>query len=352
MVKYIGNMHKRNVFANSFYISGLFLLFAIIFLSIFFNKISRDSLVEQVQHRQQLSVRMSVKLIENLINSVGKSLLILSDNPRQNELDQFVKTWSPSGIAGITVLNNDGVVIKASNTTNILDLGMNLSDRDYYKWAVDDKDQEFRAFTPIVSRRGPSKGTYVVPVAHPFFSENKVNGLFVIGIPLNNLNIDCLENIKILDSSKVFLITSEGQIIYSEYPELISKNIKDGFEIDFLGKKKVIELILNDLKKDDESKLKLAIPNFENNFKLESYLISSAPIHISNELWKVVVATPEKDLLTFTYNYFNKQIIAVFIVVIIFILLTLRASRNSGYREAVVNEHRIHKISDQNITLK
>ena len=72
---------------NPFVISGTFLLFSIVFVFIFFSKVSKDSLLEQVQHRQQLSVRMGSKLVENLINSVGKSILMISNNPTQEELN-------------------------------------------------------------------------------------------------------------------------------------------------------------------------------------------------------------------------------------------------------------------------
>src|SRR3989344_9104939 len=99
---------------NPFVISGLFLIFAIIFLFIFFNRNSRNSLIEQVQHRQQLSVRLGSELIENLLNSVGKSLLMISNRSEQAELDLFVKNWNASGIVGITFLNKDGIVTKSS----------------------------------------------------------------------------------------------------------------------------------------------------------------------------------------------------------------------------------------------
>ena len=59
-----------------------------------------------------------------------------------------------------------------------------------------------------------------------------------------------------------------------------------------------------------------------------------------------MVSVPEKDLNVFTFNFFNKQILAIFIVVTLFILITLRASRNSGYKEAIIDEHKIHKIKD------
>jgi len=331
---------------NSLIITVLFFIFSVIFLVVFFNKTSRDSLVEQVQHRQQLSVRAGSKSIESFVNSVGKSLLIMSTNPSQDNLDHFVEAYSSLGILGITLSDKDGTVIKASNTIDVLDLGQDLSDRDYFKWAKETKDGEFKAFAPIISRRGPSKDTYIIPVAVSIFSEDKkFNGVLVTAIPLSDLARDYLENLKILDTSKVYLVTSKGEIIYADYPDLTGKYVKDIFVSDFLGKSKVLEILFDCLGKDEESKLNLAIPSFENNFKLEPYLISSSPIHISDQLWKVVVVTPEKSLLAFTYKIFNSQILALFVIFVVFIFLTLRISKNSGYQEAVVDEHKKHKIN-------
>jgi hypothetical protein len=78
---------------NPFLISGLFLLFSIIFLSIFFNKISRDNLTEQIQHRQQLAVRSGAKSVGSFLRAVGRSILVLSSDPGQARLDRFIESW-------------------------------------------------------------------------------------------------------------------------------------------------------------------------------------------------------------------------------------------------------------------
>ena len=124
---------------NPFIISGLFFLFSIAFLFVFFNKTSRDSLVEQVQHRQQVSVRAGSKSIETLLDSIGKTLVTLSNNPTQSNLDQFIKLWSKSEVIGVILINNSGIVTNISNITNIKDTGIDVSDRDYYKWAKNAK---------------------------------------------------------------------------------------------------------------------------------------------------------------------------------------------------------------------
>lgn len=338
-------LKKSKYINNPFIVSFAFLIFAIIFLAIFFNKISRDFLTEQIQHRQQLAVRVTATSIDTFLNSIGKTAIMLSNNPDIDELDQFTLSWKDSKISGLIVTNERGIVTKNSNPLKIRDTGVDLSDREYFKWAKQAKKGEYKIFTPVISKVGTSKDKYIVTIATPIFVDNHFDGVLSIAVLLSDLTKSYLENLKVLDSGETYLVTSDGEILYSEQSGLTGENIKNIFKSDFIGKEKILNIISNELKLNEETKLNLAFPNFDNNFKLEPYLISASPILVSDNLWKVVVSVPEKDLHIFTYNFFNKQIIAIFIVVTLFILLTLRASRNSGYNEAVIDEHKKHNIT-------
>lgn len=330
---------------NSFILSLLFLLFSLTFLFIFFNKNSSDLLIEQIQHRQQLSVRVGAKSIENFLNSVGRTSLILANSPNQDILDQFIVSWANYNVSGLIVTNKDGIVVMNSSNQKIRDTGVDLSERDYFKWAKTAKNSEYRVFEPIVSKIAASKGKFIVTVATPIFKDGKFDGVLSIAVLLTDLTDRYLSNIGISDDSRFYLITNNGYIVSSDYPELTHKNINEVFENDFLGKEKVLEILNTELKKRSETKLDIVMPNFDNNFKLESYLISVAPVQISDQLWKVVVSTPQTNLKTFTFGIFNKQIIAIFLITTLFILLTLRISKDSGYKEAVIDEHRKHGIT-------
>jgi len=329
---------------NPFVVSFLFLIFSIIFLIVFYNKISKDSLGEQIQHRQQLAVRSVASSIEIFLNSVGRASIILANNTSQENLDQFTSIWEDSKISELVVTDKKGIVIRNSNPQKVRDFGVDTSKRDYYQWSKTAKVGEYKVFTPILSKVGASKGKYVVIVATPLVTNGEYKGVVAIAVLLSDINGDYLDNLKVLESNKTYLVTSTGEIIYSDSLGLTGSNIKEAFKNNFIGKTKILEILSNDLESDSETKLKLALPNMNNNSKLEPYLISTAPIKISDNLWKVVVSVPEKDLFVFRYSFFNKQVVAIFIVVTIFILLTLRASRNSGYSEAVVDEHKRHGI--------
>lgn len=107
---------------NPFVISFIFLIFSTIFLSIFFNKISRDNLSEQIQHRQQLGARSGAKSIGSFLRGVGRSLLVLSADPSQLRLDRFVDSWKEVVVAGVVSVDKNGNVIAAANRENKTEL--------------------------------------------------------------------------------------------------------------------------------------------------------------------------------------------------------------------------------------
>jgi len=184
---------------NPFVISSLFLIFSVIFLFIFFNKTSRNSLIEQIQHRQQMAVRAGANSIESFLSLIGNNLVILSNNPNQENLDQFIKLWSKSDVTGIIVTDRQGVVIRISNTLGIKDLGSDISSRDYFDWSKTAKRGEYRVFPPVVSKIGASKGNYIFPVAVPLLDSNgKFNGSLVVSILLSDLANVYINNFKSL----------------------------------------------------------------------------------------------------------------------------------------------------------
>ena len=235
----------------------------------------------------------------------------------------------------------------ASNREDKEEIGETVIDRGYFKWAQTAKNGEYKVFAPVVSKIGASKGHYIIPVSSPIIRDGKFDGVVTSAITLSDLTKSYLTDIKALDKGKIYLIVDDGEIVYSDDREFITKNYKDIFPKEFIGRDKVFSIIDSQLGETKEANIQMALPNFDNKFKLESYLISAAPVQLTGNLWKVVIAIPEKDLQVYTYSIFNKQIFAVFIVVTLFILLTLRASRNVGYNTAVVDEHKLHHLDEE-----
>lgn len=329
---------------NPFLVSFFFLLLSVAFLLIFFNKISRDSIVDQVLYRKQVIARAGAKSIESLFKIIGKSTALLSDNPTKDNFNNFIDTWEDDDVVGVVAINKEGLVYISSNIQGDGETGADLSDRNYYIWSKTAKKGEYKVFEPILSKGGITRGKYVITIVSPIIKNDKFDGAVVSAIQLSDFASTYINNLKLLSSSKLYIVTSEGNIVYSDDEEFLGKNFMDIFTMDFIGKKTVLSVISSELKKDNETTIRLAIPNFQNGFKLEPYIIAAAPINMNGVMWKVIISVPEKDLLVYSFNLLNKQLLATFIVVTIFIALTLRVSRNIGYTQAVEDEHKKHHI--------
>lgn len=342
-IKYIIILMTKHI-KNPFVISFIFLIFSIVFLSIFFNKISRDNLSEQIQHRQQLATRTGSRSIGSLLRAVGMSTSALADDPSQERLERFISSWGNDGVAGVIVVDKKGIVTYDTNRIDIKDVGMDVSYRDYFIWAKGAKRGEYNVSSPILSKIGETRGKYVITIASPVIDGGIFEGVVVSAVVVSELVEKHLNDIKVLDTSNIHLITSSGEVVYSDYQNISDKSVREIFDIDFLGKRKLIEIFVTELKKDGETKISLVLPNIENNYSLEEYLVTASPINLNGNLWKLIISVPQKDLNVFTYSFFNKQIIAVFLVVSVFIVITLKASRDSGYDQAVKDEHIKHNI--------
>lgn len=165
------------------------------------------------------------------------------------------------GVAGLISVDGSGKVIAASNRENKKEIGATVIERGYFKWALTAKRGEYMIDSPIISKIGATKGKYIITVSSPIIDENdKFGGVVTAAILVDDLVDIHIDNLKVLESSMIYLVSSDGEIIYSDREGLNGKNFKDIFGTDFLGKQKVLEIISNELKKDDESKIKLAIP--------------------------------------------------------------------------------------------
>lgn len=287
---------KGKIIKNPFFISFLFLIFGIVFLAIFFNKISRDNLTEQIQHRQQLASRVGSRAVGIFLRAVGRNTATLAGDPTKERLNRFVANWGNDGVAGVIVANKYGIVVDGTNRAGVETMREDISEREYFKWAKTAKDGEFLISPPVISIVGETKGKYIIPISSPIFDENnQFAGVVTSANLLSEIVANYLKEIKVLESSNVYLLTSEGEIIYSDVESLNGQNFKDIFAVDFLGKEKLMEIIDSELKKNDETKIQLATPNFSNNYKLEPYLVTASPVNLNNDtLWKVVISVPQK----------------------------------------------------------
>src|SRR3989344_9328472 len=142
---------------------------------------------EQLLRREQAFARAGASNITTFFQMFGNSIAgfaqLGSTRDRSTNLvgnmDEFVDQWRDSGlIGGILLTDKEGVVQFNSDVMGTRDLGVSLSDRDYFIWAKkQSKEGEYFVGQPVVSRVCASKGKTIVVVASPVYQNEVFTGV-------------------------------------------------------------------------------------------------------------------------------------------------------------------------------
>jgi len=136
-------------------------------------KITHDSMLNQIYQNESVITRAQASNITTFFHDYGDSVAVLGqmksmermDETSLRDMDLFMQQWLDSGlVAGVVLTDKNGIVVYNSNDSGKGDTGINLSDRDYFKWAaVQPGEGKYIVGTPVVSRLGASKGKAIVP---------------------------------------------------------------------------------------------------------------------------------------------------------------------------------------------
>lgn len=175
---------------------------------------TQKSLIEQMAHRQQVISRSGMLSIKQFLTDFGKSLALFSND---DDMKTFVDVWSDSSVESLSLLNSKGSVIynyNSAGSTNYV--GVNFSDRDYFKWAKTAKPGEYFIGNPIIAKTGLSAGSYIIPFACPVFDPlGKFEGVLATGIKIDNIIQKFSNPLKISTNTLVFLLDANGNIVFS-----------------------------------------------------------------------------------------------------------------------------------------
>lgn len=338
-----------------FVLTGLSLLLVSIAAYFLLGKQASDSLVEQMLHREQLAVRAGSSSIESFIELFGKSMTDLATRVEVEKfsektditLNEYIKRWEGTPVAGVILLDEKGVVISNGNRNLTPEVGVSLADRKYFSWAKTAKRGDLFISEPLVSRLGASKGKYIVVVATPTVDEDGVKGLVAASVILEELTDQYISPLKISDDTRIYLIDDSGVIIASPFERLIGMNYLDNIlKSDIPGSGKIYEILKNSLASNDEGKMDIALPDETKNGLLTRFLIAKSPINIEGNHWILAIATPASDALAYLAPFYFRDLAVVGVAFLAFLIISIRIAKVVGYREAVETEHKEHKIKE------
>src|SRR3989344_5103424 len=194
---------------------GLFLLVGLgIYLFLVLARGAKSTLTEQLLKRRLTVARAEASNLTSYFQQFGDSIKVFAhlcsierrDASTVQDMDTFVEQRRESGlIGGIVLTDKNGIVSFNSNVSGTRDIGIDLSDRDYFVWAKDQsEDGEYFVGQPVVSRLGATKGEMIVPVVASVYQDSVFTGVVVAAVKLQPLAERFLGMLKISDTTDVY----------------------------------------------------------------------------------------------------------------------------------------------------
>lgn len=326
-----------------------------------------QTLTEQMLHREQIIVRAGSQAVENYLNDIGKSMVVLAKGPRiitmrestQGALNDFVGVFKNSPLTSTIVADKKGVVLfNANNLGGPREIGVTVRDREYFNWAIKASEGELFLGKPVVSRVGATKGKYIIPIATPIFDNKKFKGVFAAAILLSKLTENYLDPLKISDKTRVYLINNKGVLLYSSNENLTGVNYLDYLKNKpFRGSEEIRQSLNSRVMDIKEGKLDVYLPNEQKGGALTRFLIAHAGLTFKDQKLLLAVAMPIDEAMVFVGPLATNQrgevifgLLSLAIVSLLFIFGTKIVARSSyleGFAEG--RDHKINsKIKNQN----
>jgi len=296
----------------------------------------------QLLRREQILARAEASNIMTFFQTFGDSIAVFAqlnsiesrNSSLPENMDIFVEQWRDSGlIGGIVVTDSNGEVEFNSNTLGTRDAGVSLSDRDYFIWAKNQKKEgEYFTGRPVISRLGATKGKVITPVASPVFQNGVFTGVVAASVELSPLTQRYLELLKVSDSTRVYMINEDGEILYNSFdPDTLSLNVFDPApDKPFWGNHALIDSFKSALTTSQEGKMRASYMNTISG-KMEEHLVAYSPILLGSQNWLLIMASPVQNVTTVITPIYIKQtaiLLLVYLTVLMFGLIVNRENQS------------------------
>lgn len=330
---------------------NIFVFSAIFFVAlgfIFYVVLGRgavESLTEQMLHREQVITRSGAGAIEGFFELAGKSLVILAKNQdiisqdknSQKTLEEFVSYWQSTSIVEAIIVDKEGKILFVGNKTpSEFVTGVSVADRDYFIASKKAKAGGVFVGKPLLPRLGAFGGQLLIPVSTPIFDKGEFKGVLAVGVLLSKLTNDYLNPLKISRDTEVYIVSSDGELLYAPFKETVGKNIfQQVSENPFLGSEVLMGEVKKRLERGGEGKIDIVYPKSLTDLTFKRRLITYSPIEVGKRRFFLAVATPIEDALIFIGPIYTRQVAFLIIVFLALIAFSIRVAKMAGFKEGL-----------------
>lgn len=214
---------------------------------------AREAALKKADAQEKILAKAQAANISSFFESFGNSIAVLAQSPSiqtksvnaQKVMQSFVTQWHDSGLIGeVIYVDLNGLVIENVTLNDSAEVGIDVSDRDYFSWAKEANEGEYYVGQPIVSRLGVTRDKAIVPVASPVFNNGELVGVLASAVVLSDLSDRYLEMMKVSASTRTILLDKDHNLILGEMPENYEDHIWTHQDVNLAGRSWHVDVIV------------------------------------------------------------------------------------------------------------
>jgi PAS domain S-box-containing protein len=285
----------------------------------------KDRTLNEFNFQQFALAKQASRGIESFFIYYQRELLFLSklkyvselNDQGRNLLADFYNNHSDQ-IEAITIVDENGI-LKYTFPYNESAIGQDISNQKHVKAVMEShKPTVSDVFTTV-------QGYRAIAYHIPIFDTNEYKGSIAILIPLDNLGIRFIENIRTGRTGYGCMISEEGIELFSPFEGQTGKSAREIYR-EFPS---ILELIDKSSKEKEGISLCYFNTVTLNKKELSRTISAFYRIPLGNTYWTILIFTPEREVFATLSSFRNRLLILfslIFIVIGTYFYFALKAS--------------------------
>ncbi|WP_321506692.1 cache domain-containing protein [uncultured Methanoregula sp.] len=281
--------------------------------------------ISQLNSEQMVHAGQAAKSIERFFSTYNNTLSFLADNnhiismdPEGRVLMQEFFHRHSQDIASITRVDRNGTILYTYPYET--STGANISSQSHVRKSMSSHQVVISdVFTAV-------QGFRTVALAVPVFKDGTYDGSLSILIPFEQLTQKDLESVRILDTGYAWAVSEKGTILYTPDSGLVDQS---AFTV-YNRSPAAVAFVSEAVKGNRGSSSYTLEPAQAGKDSHERYQAVYFPVMIGDTHWSIIVATPEREILSTLQGFRNNLVIISGLLVILLFFTAYYTTRAWG----------------------
>jgi hypothetical protein len=255
---------------------------------------------------KQVVALAGAQRIKSFFERVEADLRILSQASVSGELDRqelrrllgiTVDRYEGTPLVSLARIDREGkVVLAACRERLMVSEGADLSDKSYFIWASQQKDDNGVFLSePMIARGGPAEGQWGLVIAVPSFQNGEFNGAMLASVVLDKLIEEYVESLAVYEGSGVILLDKTGAVLYCGCGgDSLGKNISEFLVAEDSREEKLYGGYVDEILNGHNSWVELDM-RFSLEDRLQPWIVGFASMDFGGDRWVLLSMVTNKE---------------------------------------------------------